>query len=159
MKKAALAAVIFAAAVFGALDAHAVAVKGWERPILRAQMNVYESTSNLDRVPNVELVMTQQDGRMQPTGFVLLIDGQAMPFEISKAQRDQCGSYRYLGTPVAERGHMSIQGVRLWVVDHSQRRCDSVSGRPGNWLASLQNMGQVVMNMSGNPEPVFTINR
>lgn len=159
MKKISMVVAMVVASV-AASPAFAIAVSGWERPIYKAQMRIEVRDPQLDRIQRVELVMTQQDGKKEATGFIVLADGHAKNFEVIETKMDRCGSVYYTAAPVTEKASISIQNVRLLVADHSHRVCDSIPnhGLMGVWQASLQDMGKPMMNMAGAPQPVVTIN-
>lgn len=141
-----------------ASQAHAMV--GMERPTFRADMKVEAAQgafAPVSRARNVELVMTQQDGRKSPTGLILVIDDQATFLDIVAEQGDGCGSRIYAATSEAP-GMMKLE-----LTDHSTRVCADF--QPDRWVARAKGkptdrphiqIGSE-LTLVGSPAPVLTI--
>jgi hypothetical protein len=164
MKTARIMSLVFALSTLFAGAAHAVVNMGdWERPISQAQMNIIEAQASMANVRHVELITTERDGAIAPTGFVLLIDGRPMTFEVSRAQEHPCGDVLYVGLSVSSSvidttGHL----IRLAVVDHSHTSCDGKAGNVHSLPvgfpleAVLMDGNHPLLELAGKPEPLVS---
>ncbi len=148
---------------FSALNANAAVQMGWEKPFLKATMTVENTTGEFADLNDITLTLTRQEGRKTATGIMLMVEDRPMYFDINEEpNEDACGTLVYIGHPTASQALMARQSkVQLVIKDHQNRFCKDFV--PARWEAVLKHtdvmgdaeLGQ--MKMSGNPEPIITI--
>ena len=160
-----------------AADAGAVVRPGWDRPVLRADMEVTDALYGFSKVSDVSLVMTRRDGQTDVTGLTLRFDTgierlpqtaegdhRSVKLLVQHVSTDGCGSKQYVANLLPAPGRRPMDAMHRFTVvltDHTTRVCEDY--RPHLWEASVSEgygfCGTMDdrMTLVGNPEPVYTI--
>jgi hypothetical protein len=150
MKTIGTAAMVF----FMAAQVQAISLPGWERPVFQAEMDLQRTTGIFSKSKAATLVMTKQDGRKSPTGFILFIDDQAVDFDIARTDRDGCGTMNYVVSPKDVTFGGKSATLSMVLEDHGMRFCKDL--RRNQWEASIT-ADAGLLDLSGYPQAVFTI--
>lgn len=149
--------------------ANASAIPGYERPRLRAEMDVTMTGYFPSEVQDVIVTLNRRDDSRQPTSLNIeyTIKGEEdypvnERLSIVKIEDIGCGSKRIFASLNSETDPSRVTGARANLVleDHSKRLCDDY--RPAVWTASYRSgygwcgTMDLVLELSGNPKPVFT---
>lgn len=153
MKKAIFFAVTVALVIYAYNQkAQAIFIPGYERPILRSEMKMLESSDAMSKIDRIELVMTKKDMSKEPSGLVLRIEEMNLVHKITEISEDECGSMVYSAEMRVQFENLKVSQVYL--IDHEKRKCDDY--QPHRWVLEMlvEGIGQGVA--VGEPEVVFT---
>lgn len=161
---------IVALTAFFGSQAFAIYDPSWERPVLAAEdMEIRDARFGFEKVIEASLVLTKRDGQKVPTGMNLSLRyrGSRTPkltqLVIRHVGHDDCGSIQYsAGLPQEEKNPNGAR-MSVFLTDHSTRVCDDM--KKFQWEAHVREgfgwcgTGDATMDLSGDPEPVVSIQR
>lgn len=137
-------------------------IPGWEKPILKATMQVRSALGVFKNADEAKLAMTQNSGDKAPSGFVLLIDGQVRKFKIQTRVPDtNCNSVDYVAVAVDPVDAEGKAAMTLQLTDHTNRICKDV--REHDWEATVKKFDKITeaelgsAELAGNPHTVISI--
>lgn len=150
-------------------QANAIVRPGWERPILRAELQQLAAGGAVTNYHlKKSLTMNKQDGFRQPTSFTLVEENQVFcvrapcppikrvrQFRVQSVAKVGCGSVRYTSVEVAPHGLTDFPAAVLNLTDHTTRLCDDY--RPYLWEVTVRSPREALRRFGGKPEPVYTI--
>jgi len=161
------------------VPALAIYAPNWERPILKAKMEVTHTEFGFQNVEDVVVTLTKRDGEKNATGVTieytlpLQADSEetsriVKQLQIYNIEKDSCGSTmisaRLPESKVGEDNrpfHGMGARFNLTLMDHSTRICEDY--RPYRWEIYAREgygwcgTGDSVIEAVGNPSPVITI--
>jgi len=150
-----------------ATQSWAVFREGWERPILKASLEVTHATFEFKTSNNLELVLTKRDGAHSEfaTGLKLTYDDQKTGesftqfFQVTNVAKDECGSTVYSASAVLLKDPQAR--FNLTLTDNSTSNCKivkdfrwEITARKGYGFCGTMDS---TLEAVGNPEGVLTI--
>ena len=143
-----------------AINAYAIVMPGYERPILTADMKKQAASGHFESAEHIKLTMTRQDGAEAPTGLTLNIDDRIVHLVIVGRQDAGCGSVSYTAYAPEEGDSVAGHYFSLFLTDHTTRTCKDL--QPYLWEASIREGTGCfgvdgTMDIVGNPQGVYTI--
>jgi len=159
----------FAALALVASSAHAIYRPGWERPVLRAELQQLSGGTVINYHLKKSLTLNKADGsRKAATSYTLVEEQQVYciqapcppikrvrQFVIQSSRAVGCGSKKITAVEQAPVGLTDFPAATLTVLDHSARRCDD--RQLYTWMITVGSKREAKRFFGGNPEPVYTI--
>ena len=155
----------------GSLEAQAVVVMGWERPIMQSRMVTKIATGDFVEVVEADVVLTKLDHVTTVTGVtVSLIDFDVQIFfEVLEVQKTPYGYTRIVARHTAEYASVSEGGSvgnmdMYLLVSHDTDAPGVEYGRPHpvSWEVHIKSPlieSESELVLTGRPQPVYTIQR
>lgn len=148
--------------------AQAIWLPGWERPVMRAELELQED-GGASEYPAVEaLVMNKRDGSEHATSFTLIEDtgircitapcpsqkeSKFIVSRVSIAKNGGSTLYDALEVLEVEPGMIGPMARRLTLMDHTTNGLREFDPA---WIVTIQHFG-TRQTYVGNPEPLYTI--
>lgn len=147
--------------IFVSVEALAVALPGWERPVATSSLQIMKSTGIFTEISESQIVLTKRDGATEPTGVQINLDDEDLFFTITDIKESACGATVYQASMLQEVVGLATETVSLELIDNTAS--NNCSNEISAWEVVLEHVeldktvGQSLISLGGEPQPVFTI--